>query len=273
MFDELIDEIDEVFDAFDELKANRAFMGSSNKRTRLVAMKEGDHTYAHLERYFHTGWKHPNKPKPEVHRIFKVVFPEHSLKPFREYRTLIDSQLTSTTLKPLPGNESLMFHGTNRRCQIGDEKGNVMLCSLPECFLCSVLRGSYDIAKCGSKNRFKRFGTGIYTSSCSSKADDYVSNIASNSHYRVMLVNRVILGNPCIRKTNAIHLTEPPPGYHSVVGLPGADLNYEETVVYDNDAIRPAFLIVYSHEPEVRPEIHSKAMAFWTTLFKTPLAT
>ena len=26
------------------------------------------------------------------------------------------------------------------------------------------------------------------------------------------------------------------------------DLNYEETVVYDNDAIRPAFLIVYGED-------------------------
>lgn len=49
MFDELFDEVDEFFNAFDELKANRAFMGSSNKRTRLVAMKEGDHTYAHCK--------------------------------------------------------------------------------------------------------------------------------------------------------------------------------------------------------------------------------
>ena len=33
-----------------------------------------------------------------------------------------------------------------------------------------------------------------------------------------------------------------------VVGEPGADLNYEETVIYDNDAIRPAFLIVYGED-------------------------
>jgi hypothetical protein len=53
-----------------------------------------------------------------------------------------------------------------------------------------------------------------------------------------------------------------------VLGEPGGDLNYEETVVYDNDAIRPAFLIVYGDHPDVKSKLHS-----WiATLFKTPLA-
>ena len=30
--------------------------------------------------------------------------------------------------------------------------------------------------------------------------------------------------------------------------MPGVDLNYGETVVYDNDAIRPAFLVVYGED-------------------------
>ena len=34
-----------------------------------------------------------------------------------------------------------------------------------------------------------------------------------------------------------------------VVGIPGVDLNYEETVVYLDEAIRPAYLIVYSDNP------------------------
>jgi len=34
-----------------------------------------------------------------------------------------------------------------------------------------------------------------------------------------------------------------------VVGVPGVDLNYEETVVYLDEAIRPAYLIIYSDNP------------------------
>jgi hypothetical protein len=55
---------------------------------------------------------------------------------------------------------------------------------------------------------------------------------------------------------------------HKVIGEPGVDLNYEETVVYDNDAIRPAFLVVYGSASE----FHSKVHALISTLFQTPLA-
>lgn len=39
-----------------------------------------------------------------------------------------------------------------------------------------------------------------------------------------------------------------------VIAEPGIHpkMNYEETVVYDNDAIRPAYLIVYESENPVR---------------------
>lgn len=97
-------------------------------------------------------------------------------------------------------------------------------------------------------------------------------------------MSRVVVGNPYKRRYNATDLAEPPCGHHSVsteviflsvsqysfkvIGEPGGDLNYEETVVYDNDAIRPAFLIVYGDHPEVKSKLHSMIAA----LFKTPLA-
>ncbi|KAG9043669.1 hypothetical protein FS837_009255 [Tulasnella sp. UAMH 9824] len=46
-----------------------------------------------------------------------------------------------------------------------------------------------------------------------------------------------------ITRTNE-KLKEPPTGYDSVFGEVGDDLNYDEQVVYRNDAILPAFLIV-----------------------------
>jgi hypothetical protein len=50
------------------------------------------------------------------------------------------------------------------------------------------------------------------------------------------------------------------------------DLNYEETVVYDNDAIRPAFLVVYGDGDTPPQKIRSKLQSLALTLFKTPLA-
>lgn len=153
----------------------------------------------------------------------------------------------------------------------------------------------------GTKHKFRRFGTGIYTTACSSsewilylavfrfsnvtsEADDYTLNGDESSKLRVLLVSRVIVGNPHKRRLNATNLTEPPCGHHSVlrcfsympisdlafqvIGEPGADLNYEETVVYNNDAIRPAYLVVYGEMPISKSKFHS----FITALFKTPLA-
>ena len=51
-----------------------------------------------------------------------------------------------------------------------------------------------------------------------------------------------------------------------VVGEPGVDLNYEETVVYDNDAIRPAFLIVYEEDT-----LEFRFKSLFKILFTTPL--
>jgi hypothetical protein len=38
-----------------------------------------------VEKLFNKGWKHRNKPKPCVHAIFKVISPEGTLQPYRDY--------------------------------------------------------------------------------------------------------------------------------------------------------------------------------------------
>ena len=50
--------------------------------------------------------------------------------------------------------------------------------------------------------------------------------------------------------------------------MAGDDLNYEETVVYHNDAIRPAYLLMYGEPPATQ----SKMQAIVKKLFNTPLA-
>ncbi|KAJ6620076.1 hypothetical protein B0H10DRAFT_2163667 [Mycena sp. CBHHK59/15] len=233
----------------------------------LVALNPGDSTYIQLETHFLEGWKHPQKPKPYVRAIFEIVAPEENLIAFWRYRALVELSRV-----PKHANEQMLFHGTSRKCLLGDRKRRTRLCKLPGCLLCSVIRSSFDIAKCGTRHNFRRFGNGIYTTDCSSKADDYFAG-APESPFRAVLVNRVIVGTPFKRKGNAKDLTEPPSGYHSVivVGEPGHHLNYGETVVYNNDAIRPAYLIVYGRTPA--PETHANNFrSIISTLFKTPMA-
>ncbi|KAJ7234208.1 hypothetical protein B0H12DRAFT_1204777 [Mycena haematopus] len=244
------------------------------KTSRLVALGPQDPTYIQLEKHFQDAWTHPKKPKPQVHAIFEIVLTEESLVAFLRYRALVELSRV-----PRYANEQLLFHGTSRSCLLGDEKSRTQLCKIAGCLLCSVIRNSFDVSKCGDYHflhrqakatqisqvfslitafsgltAMHRFGTGIYTTACSS-----------------ILVNRVVVGNPLTRQYNAEELTELPFGYHSVVGVPGADLNYAETVVYANDAIRPAYLIVYA--ADVPPEVHvADLRSILSTLFKTPIA-
>ncbi|EAU83114.1 hypothetical protein CC1G_11640 [Coprinopsis cinerea okayama7 len=237
---------------------------------RLVPLAKADSKYTEISRTFKKGWKHPKKKRPHIYSIFRITIPDHILRPFHHYRARVAAAPGLAGRVKNPANEQLLFHGTTRCCLLGEDSRSTRLCSLPECNLCCIIRMSFNVKKCGSKHRFKRFGRGIYTTTCSSKADDYTANIEQLSNLRVMLVNRVVVGKPHRRQKNATSLTEPPCGHHSVIGEPGIDLNYEETVVYDNDAIRPAYLIVYGDPP---PETESKLQTIITTLFKTPLAT
>ena len=49
-------------------------------------------------------------------------------------------------------NEQLLFHGTTRACLLGEDAKSVYLCDLPDCFLCNVIRNSFDVEKCGKSN-------------------------------------------------------------------------------------------------------------------------
>ncbi|KAJ6512673.1 hypothetical protein C8R45DRAFT_890477 [Mycena sanguinolenta] len=250
---------------FSRYSFKRPASWTKKKTSRLVALSPQDPTYLQLEKHFQDAWTHPKKPKPQVHAIFEVVLTEESLVAFLRYRALVELSRV-----PRHANEQLLFHGTSRSCLLGDEKSRTQLCKTAGCLLCSVIRNSFDVSKCGKRHKFRRFGTGIYTTACSSKADDYFSGVP-DSPFRAVLVNRVVVGNPLTRKYNAEEITELPFGYHSVVGVPGADLNYAETVVYSNDAIRPAYLIIYA--ADVPPEVHiADLRSILSTLFKTPVA-
>ena len=48
------------------------------------------------------------------------------------------------------------------------------------------------------------------------EADDYVLNGDKSLKFRVLLLNRVVVGKPHKRRRNATWLTEPPHGHHSV---------------------------------------------------------
>ncbi|KAG9315169.1 ADP-ribosylation [Chiua virens] len=240
-------------------------VNSSHRRNRLARVDKANPRFAEVEQLFIKGWRHRKKARPDIQYVFKVLWSEPALEPYLNHRDRVQATIKA---KDKRGNEKLLFHGSNRGCLLGESSGSVVLCNLKECSLCSILRSSFDVSKCGSKNSFKRFGHGIYTTTCSSKADDYVCSLSERATLRVMILSRVVVGRPYKRYRNATDLIAPPSGYDSIAGEIGWDLNYEETVTYHNDTVRPAYLVVYGEKAQrVR-----NLKAFVQTLFKTPLA-
>ena len=93
------------------------------------------------------------------------------------------------------------------------------------------------------------------------RSNDYSHNDCKSS-LKAILLNKVVVGKGCKLLQDNTSLTAPPAGYDSVsfcqaiinlsltsyikvLAEKGGSLNYDELVVYDNDAIRPSFLVMY----------------------------
>ncbi|KAG8834895.1 hypothetical protein FRC17_006442 [Serendipita sp. 399] len=190
---------------------------------------------------------HPEKEVPDITDIYVILQTNALTDSYEEYLRRVDRGLR-LLLQPAnnPGNETYRWHGTSRACQIG-ELGITKPCINSECGVCGIIKTSFDLKCYGKATKWGRFGKGIYTTDISSKSDDYVLN-QHKSFTKALVLASVVLGHPKKLRFNSDHLVEPPGGYDSVIGEPSeeGDLRYSESVVYDEDAIRPVYLVMYS---------------------------
>jgi hypothetical protein len=131
--------------------------------TDKLVLTHGRHS---VEKLFSKGWKHPKKAKPKIHGIFKILSADPNLKPYHKYRSVyifmfLTNQTNNiyralvTSSPPLlsrtknPANEQFLFHGTNRYCRLAEDLSRVRLCILSRCHLCSIIRNSFDVERCG----------------------------------------------------------------------------------------------------------------------------
>ena len=134
------------------------------------------------------------------------------------------------------------YHGTKLICDITTTQ---TLCSDQGCGVCGISNTGLD-RRCVRKNiQFQRFGHGFYLAPNSSKCHDYTQGY---NIYRAMLLCDVCPGNKYYLTTNDETLTGPPQGYDCVYGNTGVNLNYEEIVLYNPDAIMPRYIIVYQKD-------------------------
>ncbi|KAF9646701.1 ADP-ribosylation, partial [Thelephora ganbajun] len=210
----------------------------------LVPVPTNNVTYHSVVNQFVQSWRHPTCC-PNVQAIYKVVTRPEITDRYNVYRNVVEFRGGFTAMGLTSGNQQRQWHGTNRACRVGDPH-QTFLCYSPQCALCSIIRTSFDIARSKEKTGWGRFGNGIYTSSTSSKSNDYSKNIVP-SPWKAVLLACVVVGKAKAFILDHPKLTQPPEGFDSVIGEPSflGSLNYDELVVYTNDAVRPAYLVMY----------------------------
>jgi hypothetical protein len=132
------------------------------------------------------------------------------------------------------------YHGTELACDIVSSNA---LCSTGNCGICGISCTGMDPNCIRAHIDFQRFGHGFYLAPNTSKCHDYTQENAH--HHRAMLQCDVLPGQKYNRTHNDQRRTGPPPGFDSVYGQAGSDLNYPEIVVYKPEAVKPRYIVVY----------------------------
>lgn len=214
-----------------------------NEAPVIIEVPKDHKNYKGIKTQFKQTWKHKTTC-PDIKVIYKIIVPETSMDQYLQYLDGVEARGNFAAKGKSPGNENRRWHGTKRKCRLGDP-GHMGFCTETDCALCCIIKTSFDLKFFKSSTGWGRFGQGIYTSATSSKSNDYSRNVGINSELKALLLNRVVVGNGKKLTSNNSSLTAPPAGFDSVLGEVGGTLNYDELVVYQNDAVRPSYLVMY----------------------------
>ncbi|CAM9267091.1 unnamed protein product, partial [Hapterophycus canaliculatus] len=226
-----------------EPHVDRTFRGGASDDFKLSVLTKLHPDYSSLKEQFLEKFQKPIQGL-KVERILKIQVPNDVRQKHEAY-------------EPTIHNMRRRFHGTScsEACRFFvDLRGGP--CGVPHCNVCSICTHGFRLKGTVGRtaqrtNMNLRYGEGLYFSSVSGKANDYAvaseKQGARDKKWRCMFVANVSAGNAYRTTEGKLpdHMC-PPQGYDSVVGEVGPELNYDEVVVYNEDAALPTFLIVYS---------------------------
>ena len=245
---------------------DRVWSGRDGEAPYVISMLTNRHPkYKGIKDQFLATWLHDGA-KPTVMRIYQVRNPRQVFTTYSSYKDSLAASAAGSDIRSAV-NETRRWHGTSMSasCSFGIDI-NQRPCTDPACAVCTICATSFNLkhsgraALGGSARRNLRYGRGLYFSRVSSKSNDY--NESTERHVpqgrtRIMFLCKVALGaewkvTEADLREQDIDANVAARGYggraHSVTGLTvgdGGALNYEENVVYANDAAIPSYLIVY----------------------------
>eukprot|EP00698_Gefionella_okellyi_P017648 TRINITY_DN519_c0_g1_i1.p1 TRINITY_DN519_c0_g1~~TRINITY_DN519_c0_g1_i1.p1 ORF type:complete len:647 (+),score=165.96 TRINITY_DN519_c0_g1_i1:81-2021(+) len=199
----------------------------------LVPLQSTDHEYMSCKLQFEKAWLHQRK-LPRIKAMFKINVNEAWQSDYRDYLNTVIVQNPVCFKNGGPGNEQRRFHGSMAKCSLG-QQGNVTPCLDPTCPACNIIRNGFGIEIVRKLSHWARFGLGHYFTATASKSAEYPLNLPQGAT-RVLFMAKVVVGKGCKKLQNDVDLEAAPEGYDSVLGEVGQALNYDELVVYRDDA-------------------------------------
>jgi len=190
--------------------------------------------YASIENQFQVGMKKKNYIANIV--CILSVFDTKRFKDYTAYLKMVES---NRNLKH--GNEKRWWHGSALKCQLWKTK---KVCGTQGCHVCSILDQGFLMKYANSTRSWGRFGKGLYFAPDAAKSNDYAVG-EPNSGIKCLILCKVVVGKAMIYQTDQTTLTQPPPGYDSVLGETGQSLNFPELVIYNDSAILPAYVVFF----------------------------
>lgn len=200
----------------------------------LIEVPRGHSKYNKVEKMFRSAWNFPPgiRSCPPIQKLYSVLENRESRDTYVQYRSQFGDN----------ANEVFRYHGSKREvgCNIGGRHSS--LCWSVSCPACSIIRTKFKVCSIDPNGPF---GQGIYTSSASNKEGNTALERESfPTGGGVVFLAKVVLGR-VFEVDHFMHDSRDPrpPGFDSVV-FDNDNGRLNETVVYTDDAIRPAFLIL-----------------------------
>ena len=237
---------------------NVAACGICEPDYELATLTNAHPKYEQIKRQFAASWDVRSAgPTPTVQRVLQVRNPAPIFERFEAYKR-------SLAQAGRPVTEERRFHATSMSCAFGIDQSQ-RPCEEARCSVCSISQTSFKLAHAGggalfANLGFLRYGRGLYFSKTSSKSHSYGGESQRErrgENFRCMFLCKVALGSALhtpedriddARIDGLLRARARGGEYDSVVGLTtaeGGKLNYEESVVYNEEAALPSYLIVY----------------------------
>ena len=205
-------------------------------------LDKGNWQYEKLKRKFSKSWCSKKGNVPKISHVVEIINPQLQQR--------LDQYVAKLSW-PYNGVEQY-YHGTQIKC---DMLQYYEPCSQSNCGVCGISKQGFDPQRINHSS-WQRFGKGFYFAPNSSKSYDYPrathdSTNNETSKYHSMLVCDIAPGAKYTLYKNEPSVSGPPSGYHSIYGSSqwlwglwkSPDMNYDELVVFDTEAIRPSYIL------------------------------